>query len=287
MRKPNRLSIVLCFAIGFALAGTSSCFVRRRILNSPVARQNAPMVRATKDELIQRLHALSDPLQSFLMRADLSPSVLHPSKGTATDYATVSAYILFRRPDDIRILGKDPMIGATIFDMVSNGNQFRVSIPPKRRFIVGNNDAPEASGNKLENLRPAELLASLTIFPPDSSDVTLFEADNERGLYILIIVRRQEEQMALARQVYFNGHTLQVSRQRSFDVSGVIKSDARYSDWKTYSGVSFPSAIDIQLPKDNYEVQLSVTSLAVNDPEVTAAKFVLQQPPDTHLEELK
>jgi Domain of unknown function (DUF4292) len=284
MARISKLLIVLCLA----LAVTPACFVRRRAVTASAIRPSSPLLAATKDDLIQRLHGISDPIQSFLMTADLSPSVLEPSKGTATDYATVSAYVLFQKPDDIRVLGRDPVIGSTIFDMVSNASQFSVSIPPKKRFIIGNNNAPERPGNKLENLRPEALLTSLMIYPPDpNADVALLENDTERAVYILLIVRRNQDQFVLARQVYFDGRTLQISRQKTFDVSGSITSDTKYSDWKPYDQVPFPSEIDIQRPKDNYEVQLSVVSMKINSPEVTADKFVLKQPADFQVQELK
>lgn len=214
MSRIKERLIILCLA----LALTPGCFVRKRAVRSPTARPAGAMLATSKDELIDRLHQLSDPIHSFLMRADLSPSVLDRSKGVATDYATVGAYILFLKPDDVRILGKDPMIGSTIFDMVSNGSEFRVSIPPRKRFIIGKNDAPETSENKLENLRPSALLTSLMINPPDPADVVLLEKDTERSLYILLMVRRDQDQFALVRQVYFNGNTLQVSRQKTLNV---------------------------------------------------------------------
>jgi hypothetical protein len=278
----------LLIVVGLALAVTPACFVRRRAVTPAPTRQTSPLLAATKDELIQRLHDISDPIQSFIMTADLSPSVLEPSKGTATDYATVSAYILFQKPDQMRILGRDPVLSSTIFDMVSNGSQFFVSIPPKKRFIIGDNHAPPRPGNKLENLRPEALLTSLMIYPPDpEADITLLENDNERALYILLIIRRNQDQLALARQVYFDGRTLQAERQKTFDMSGSIVSDTKYSDWKGYERASFPSEIDIQRPKDNYEVQLSVVTMRINSPDVTADKFILKQPPDFQVQELK
>lgn len=285
MSKHPGLLIVLSLALA---AASAACFVRRRAVVSPGRRRPNPVLAATKDDLIQRLHALSDPIQSFLMTADLSPSVLEPSKGTAIDYATVSAYILFLRPDDIRVLARDPVLGSTIFDMVSSGAGFRLSIPPRKRFIIGNSNAPQKPGNKLENLRPAALLSALMIYPPSpESDITVLERDPARGLYILQILRRNQDQFALARQVYFDGYTLQVSRQKTFDPAGSVLSDAKYSDWKPYGGHAYPSSIDIQRPKDNYEVQLSIETMRINSPEVTAAKFMLEQPPDYHVEELK
>lgn len=278
----------LCISVCVVVLVNAGCFVRRRAIQAPAARQMGPVLTASKDELIQRLHALFDPIRSFEMRAELSPSVLNPAKGTATDYATVSAYILFRRPDDIRVLGKDPVLGSTIFDMVSTGNQFRVSIPPKKLFIIGDNNAPPASGNKLENLRPSALLNSLTITPPDPvMDVTLLENDDERALYILLIIRRDQQKFELDREVYFDGRTLGITRQKTFDPTGKVLSDARYADWKPYDGTSYPTMIDIQRPQDNYEVQLSVTSLELNSPNVTDARLVLPQPADYQIKEIK
>jgi len=282
--KIPELLIFVCLVLAMAPA----CLVRRRTVTSPAKRPTSPMLAATKDELIQRVHQLSDPIQSYMMTADLSPSVLDKSKGVATDYATVGAHIVFRRPDDIRILGQDPMIGSTIFDMVSNGNEFRVSIPPKKRFVIGHSGTPGTSGNKLENIRPDALLTSLMIYPPDSkTDLTLIENDPERALYILLVIRHDQTEPSLARQIYFDGHTLRVSRQKTFDASGSLVSDTRYSDWKSYDGVSFPCGIDIQRPKDNYEVQLSVVTMRINSPDVTAEKFILKPSADMQVQELK
>jgi hypothetical protein len=282
MSRTRGLVVVL-----LALAATQGCFVRRRTVTPLSTHKARPLLTATKDQLIQRIHQIYDPIQSFVMRADLSPSLLNPSQGTATDYATVGAYILFEKPDHIRILGQDPVLATTIFDMVSNGRQFRVSIPRKKRFIIGNNNAPETSENKFENLRPSAIVTALIISPPDQMDITVLENDTDHAEYILLIIRRNGDQFALARNVYFDRYTLQITRQKRFDPLGDITSDTRYADWMNYGITSFPSHIDILRPKENYEVELSTVSLKINAPEVTAEKFVLEQPPDTQLQELK
>lgn len=285
--KPGRLLLLLSLAVAL----TPGCFVRHRAVTASSKGPIRPLIAASKDELIRRLHNVSDPIQSFLMTADLSPSVLDPSKGTATDYATVSAYVLFRKPDDIRILGRDPVIGSTIFDMVSNGSEFRVSIPTRKRFIIGSNTAPPTSGNKLENLRPQALVASLIVSAPDpNKDWALMENDMERALYILLIVGHDHDEPnepVLVRQIYFDGHSLQITRQKTFEASGMIVSDSKYSDWKMFDGIPYPTNIDIQRPKDNYEVQLSVVSMKINTADLTSDKFVLKQPPDYEVRELK
>ena len=282
----------ICLATLLFLSVTSlpSCLVRRRVVKPPGKHENRPLLTATKEQLIQEIHAIYDPIQSFAAKVDMAPSVGSLYGGQVTDYATITAFILFQRPDSIRVIGQDPVIHSTLFDMVSVGNDFRVSIPTKSLFLKGENSAPATSQNKLENLRPVAFLTSLIINPPDpQNDVTLMEDDTDqsKAVYIIFIVQRQQDQLRLVRAVYFDRYTLQIARQKTFDGSGTTTSQTIYSDWKNYSGVEFPSSIDIQRPQDGYEVVLSVLNMKINTAEVAPAKFVLNQPPNAHVKELK
>jgi hypothetical protein len=280
----------LLATLTLAVFVSTGCFVRRRTVIAPAVSQNRPLLTATKEELIQRIHSIFDPIQSFNMRVDLSPSIIGPTKQSITDYATIGAYILFRRPDELRILGQDPVLGTTIFDMVSSGKEFHLSLPRRKQFFIGSNDSPGTSSNQLENLRPVAFLTALMIYPPDPpAEVALLEDDTSesKAVYILLIVRRDQDQLWLARNVYFDRYTLDIVRQKTFDPSGSIVSETNYSDWKNFGGASFPSELDIRRPKENYEVQLSVVNMSANAADVTPEKFVLNQPADAELKQLK
>ena len=273
----------------FCILPLSSCFVRKRVVIPPGYRSSAILISATKDELIERLHSMADPLQSFSMRMEMSPSVGSLYVGEVKDYATLGGYVLFKKPDDIRILGLDPVLGSTVFDMVSSAETFRIYIPSKNRFIEGRNDAPPTSKKQLENLRPAAFLTSLMIQPPDTkTDITLLEEDtNEReAIYILLIVRRGADEPWLVRTVHFDRHNLEITRQKTFDPLGSVLSDTRYSGWKDYGGISFPSEIDVKRPQDHYEVMLHVLTMKINAADVTPDKFILNQPPGSELQQL-
>ena len=276
---------MLCLAI-MPLCG---CFVRKRVVTPSGSRPGTPLLTATKNELIERVHRIADPLESFTMRMDMSPSVGSLYVGEVKDYATLGGYIVFRKPDAIRILGQDPVISSTVFDMVSSGQTFRIHIPSKNQFIEGRNDVPPHSTKQLENLRPVAFLTSLIILPPDpKADITLLEEDtSEReSVYILLIIRREAEEPWLVRTLHFDRHSLEITRQKTFDFSGGVLSDTKYSDWKNYGGVLFPSVIDIKRPRDHYEVLLNLRSIRMNAEDVTPEKFVLNQPPGTELQQL-
>lgn len=268
-----------------------SCLVRRRVVPKPgtTKHEARPLLTATKDELIERIHIISDPIVSFTMKTDMSPSVGGLYGGQVTDYATITGYVLFLRPDSIRVIGQDPVIHSTAFDMVSTGNDFRVYIPLKNQFFVGQNDAPANSKNKLENLRPVAFLNALLISPPDPGALTVLEDDTSetKAVYILMMLQRDGDQLRLARNVYFDRYTLQINQQKTFDSNGNIVSNTRYGDWKFYNGKLFASDIDIQRPQDGYEVELKVLDMKVNGGNVTPEKFVLNQPPGAQLKELK
>jgi hypothetical protein len=283
--KTNTTAILV-----LVMASSQACFVRRRTVVTPPAQANRPLLTASKEELIQRIHNVSDPIQSFIMRADLSPTVINQAEKAATDYATIGAYLLFRRPDELRVVGQDPVIESTIFDMASIGNEFHLNLPRQKKFVIGRNDSPGTSENKLANMRPTAFLSALMIDPPDpATEQTLMEDDtgDDKAVYILLIVRKNQDQLWLARNVYFDRYTLEIARQKTFDPAGNLVSETRYSSWTNYDGHSFPSFIDIRRLRDNYEVQLSLTTIRINAPEVTADKFVLTQPPGSELQQLK
>lgn len=118
--------------------------------------------------------------------------------------------------------------------------------------------------------------------PDPDADITLLEEDtNEReAVYILLIVRRGRDEPWLVRSLHFDRHDLQIVRQKTFDSSGGVLSDTKYSGWKVYGGISFPSEILIQRPQDHYEVMLNVVNMR------TAEKFILNQPSGTQLRQL-
>jgi hypothetical protein len=93
------------------------------------------------------------------------------------------------------------------------------------------------------------------------------------------VIHQNGGQLQLMRNIYFDRYTLQINRQKTFDANGYIKSDTKYSEWRAFNGIQFPTLIDIQRPQDEYELILTVLEMKINTPEVTPEKFVLNQPP--------
>ena len=61
----------------------------------------------------------------------------------------------------LRMIGLLPIVRSRAFDMVSDGTQFQLSIPPKNRFVTGKDEITTVSSNSLENLRPKVIYDAL------------------------------------------------------------------------------------------------------------------------------
>lgn len=249
-----------------------------------------PLLSATKEELIEKIRQIYDPIQAFTMKIEMSPSVGSLYGGRVTDYPTIAGFILFLKPDQIRVVGLDPVIHSTAFDMVSTGNDYRVWIPSKNEFVEGRNNAPASSKNKLENLRPSAFLSALMIRAPDpKTEITFVEDDtNEtKAVYILETIGHEGNKYYPIRNIYFDRYSLQLTRQKTFDSNGDILGETRYADWTNHNGILFPSTIDMQRPRDGYEVVIKVTDVKFNAGVITPQKFVLSPPAGAQVQQLQ
>jgi hypothetical protein len=173
--------------------------------------------------------------------------------------------------------------------MVSRGADFRLFVPSKNQFIVGRNEPFDVpSPNKLENMRPSVFLDALMVRSPDPQQRTALVdfTDEDNAAYILhILDTGPDGESYVVRDVWFDRPSLHIARQMIFDLKGEIVSDARYSDWKVHDGVPFPKVIDINRPKDDYGVVLTLLKVQINEA-MSDEKFALEQPEGTVLQVL-
>ena len=293
MRKLRRhvpVALALTFLLPTACL-SSSCGVLKGLLLKPrpplthrgkTVNSQQPLLPATLEELIQRIAKTYSAINSFQASVTMTPSVGSVAKGQISDVAAdFRAFILFRKPDNIRIKALTPLVGTPLFDMVSDGTNFRFLMNSKNQFFEGANSAPATSKNKYENLRPAVFLSSMLIMPPDSeteTPVITNLTDEESAFYVIHFIRKLPRgDLRVAREVYFDRLDLTITRQIVFDDAGDIVSDTNYAKWMPYGGVLFPSHIEIQRPKDEYGVVMDIVQMEMNKA-LTDAMFVLTPP---------
>jgi len=250
---------------------------------------------ATREELLEKYNAMATGIKSLNATVEMKPTAGSAYSGVIDEYHEVKAFLLAARPAEIRVIGQAPVIGTTVFDMASDGESFRVSIPSKHKFLVGPVAAERNSSKPIENLRPQHLLDALLWPEIRKEEIVLFEEFNdETARYYVVTVLRGGYHPEIFRKIWINRADLQVARLQNYGPKGALVSDVRVSDWQpldvsatpadaTGKGpTAFPRAIHIDRPHDDYQLNLQVTKISLNE-QLSAERFKLEQPQGAEL----
>jgi hypothetical protein len=250
---------------------------------------------AAREELLEKYNGVARGVKSVNATVQLKPTAGSKYSGVIEEFHEVKAFLLAERPAYIRMIGQAPVIGKTVFDMASDAESFRVSIPSKNKFLVGAISLERTSNKPIENLRPQHLLDALLWSEIRKEEDVLFEEFNdEKARYYVLTVLRGGYRREILRKIWFNRADLEVARLQEFGPKGALLSDVRYSDWEPLAGdqeqtsaaasgiTFFPRVIQIDRPHDNYRLDLQVTKLMLNE-DIPADRFKLEQPAGSEL----
>jgi outer membrane lipoprotein-sorting protein len=264
----------------------SGCLFRSRKVEQLPAVQ---LKNATAQELIDYVNTQASRIQTLQATVDISTSVGGEKKGKVTEYQAIRGYVLVRKPEMLRMIGLMPIVRNRAFDMVSDGRDFKLWIPPKNRFIVGRNDVETHSATQpLENVRPQHIYDALLLRHIDQqNEIAVLEnaTGSITGIrghkvlqaeYILDIIQTGAHPF-LSRKVIFSRTDLLPHRQLLYDAEGNVQTIASYENYKTDVDINFPWKIEINRPQEEWDITLSVIKLELNQP-LSNDKFVLEQP---------
>lgn len=286
-----------CLLMATLSSISCGCAGGKVVTNHTVVAQRPVAQDATREELIDRYNRVARNTKTLNATLELKPTAGSRYSGVIDEYHEVKAFLLVARPAQIRLIGQAPVIGTTVFDMVSDGQTFRVFIPSKHKFLVGTVAVEKYSSKPIENLRPQHLLDAL-LWPEirKEESTTLREFNDENARYYILTVLRGGYQLEVLRETWFDRADLHVARIETFGPRGLLMSDVHLADWLPVENTStqnaqavssegvtsFPRAIRLERPHDDYKLDLQVTKISLNE-EIPPERFNLEQPPESEL----
>jgi hypothetical protein len=294
MRQSHILAAISLAAL---LAGQTGCLFRTRVVEMRTS--TAKLQTATKQELVDRINRQASQIKTLNATVEIGTSVGGEKKGKVTDYQEILGYILVRKPDMLRMIGLFPVVRNKAFDMVSDGTRFKLSIPVKNKFYVGSAEVTHPAANPLENLRPQVIYNALLLPEIDKDEIAVLENDTEAVVdaktkklvqqpdYVINIIRRSDSDAGwyLFSKIIFERVNLVPHHQIVFDAAGEIETGVTYQVYRDHNGVSFPTVIEIDRPREEYSIRLIVDKLVINEP-IRDDQFALQPPPGSQLVDL-
>lgn len=270
---------------------TTGCgvFLRTRPVEDQYSK--APLKEASQQELIDSINQQAEAIHSLKATVDIDSSSGGMKKGQVTDYKEIRGYVLAKKPQSLHMIGLMPFVRTTAFDMVSDGQDFKLWIPPKNKFVIGKNEVTTPNATQpMENIRPQNIYEALLIRRIDPSNEiavlengyeTLHDSKGRRVLqedYELTIIKKGENgSCILERKIIFSRTDLKPHEQFIYSEDGKIATDAKYAEYKDFSGLSFPSRIQIYRPQEEYDITLNMLKVDINTP-LKDEQFVLEQP---------
>jgi outer membrane lipoprotein-sorting protein len=256
-----------------------------------------PQLESSEESLLNSYNQQARAVQSLQATVDLIPITGTTYSGVIEEYHDVTGFILAQRPATVRIIGQAPVVAKNIFDMVSDGKEFRIYIPSRNSFLVGPTTLDRPSSKPIENLRPNHIVDAL--FWPEltpGKNVLFEQFDFDPGRYYILTLLREMGggKLEIARKIWYDRADLKVSRVQLFGAGGKLDSDIVYSDWQpagtTPVAANAPAAtstnyardIKIWRPQDDYKLEIRILKLTLNEP-ISADRFELPQPEGTEL----
>jgi len=258
-----------------------------------------PAKEASEQDLLAAYERLAEAVKSINASVELIPTAGSAYSGVIEQYHQVQGFILAQKPESIRIIGQSPLISKNIFDMVSDGKTFRIYIPSKNQFIVGPTTLERTAQKPIENLRPQHLLDALFWPAISNRSTVLFEEfDEPPARYYVLTLFHGGEKPTIDRKLWFDRADLSLARIEVYGDAGRVVSDVHLSDWQLGGAGSaaaaanpgpaepmYPRHIVLNRPHDNYQLEIRITKLTLNEP-ISADRFQLAQPAGAELIQL-
>ena len=276
----------------------SGCMFTTRKL--PVPKVPLVVHSATPDELVAQLNQRWAALNSLNATVDIQASQLKTKEGEAKDYTTFRGIILMRKPEMLRVLGRVPVLGTRMFDMVSDGKNFTLWIPSRNKAVKGSNALKKRSLSQVENMRPGFFFDAMAVqgLAPDDlysvvSDTETLEDAARKHLYavpeyILSISRRKpgSQQLTPIRVITFTRDNMLPYQQDLFDDEGNLETQVLYTNYRDFDAGRYPSTIVIKRPLEEYQIVLTVEKVAENIA-LTDDQFQIKLPEGTLIQQLE
>ena len=271
-------AVMACFASG--------CAASHKTVVKP-GQAPAAVQTATREQLIENYNRQAEAIQTLNAGVAMKLTSGSAYSGVIEQYHEVNGFLLAARPASIRVIGQAPVIGKNIFDMVSDGKTFEISIPSKHKFVTGPVNVRRPSSKPIENLRPQHLTDALLWAALTTQSTVLFEESSEANVryYVLTVLRAptgvnraadSATDFEIVEKIWFDRADLHLARVEGFAAGGVVGSDVRYSDWQPAGERSYPRQIDIARPGEDYQLAIHINKLTLNAP-LAADAFTLKQ----------
>jgi outer membrane lipoprotein-sorting protein len=299
LARPRRSGPISALVIATLTVPLTGCFLstHTRAVRKVTVIPNVKT--ATLDQLLNQVSRDYTDIKTITATVEITATTGGQHQGEVTQIPTFAGYIVLRKPADLHIQMLLPVVRSRALEMVSDGKDFKLYIPPKDRAAVGKDEPTSSSPKGFENLRPYIIRDALLI-PPMQPDEQVALVEDSRVIepqpgqknaleepdYDLIIFRpKQAQQLELVRVIHIGRATLRPYEQDIYDHEGHVVTKVTYDKFQKFGDRVYPETILITRPLDEYSLKIEFNKITFNLP-VDDDSFLLNIPPGVPIQKM-
>ena len=244
----------------------------------PKTRPAEVVMSATLDQLLTQVDTRFNEIRALNATVAIVASEGGARQGQVKEFPSFSGYIFLRKPENLRVLMRVPLLGSQALDMVSDGKTWKLWVPPKRLAMTGTSEVANPPQHGLESLRPKVIFDSLLVRGLGPDQIVVLTQDSrvlpdpkdkkqlvEEPDYELTILEPPQGKTAhTLRVIHIGRSSLLPYQQDIYDQNGYIVTQAYYSNYQYFGDIPFPMKIEIKRPQDQYGLTITITKLTLN-----------------------
>jgi outer membrane lipoprotein-sorting protein len=259
------------FVVLLLVQAGCSGLVKTRV-KVPQDQRLLPAKDATAADLLQGLQEKSKQIETLKGTMMIELTRGSAKTGVLDEYRQTKGYVAVDRPAHIMIKVQAPIVLSTLAVMVSDGQEYRLSIPIKSQFVVENIDAPVRTDNSLSSLRPSIFLDALfvdvTPYVNNPNVKTGFEEAvvGTHSYYVFSFYDTSNgDFLKLIEKIWVDRTNLEVGRKQIFGKDGRLEEEVEYEDYATMQGITYPKTISFNRPVEEISVKLTFSQTTMNE----------------------
>jgi len=251
------------------LLALTGCVKKTKVV--PPAQRLLPAKTATRSELLKSLQEKSAGIATLKATVNYDFSRGGAKTGVLDEYRQTRGYVLVDRPAHIRVQVQLPIVLTTVAVMVSDGKEYRVSVPLKNLYAALDLNAPVNPKNSLSGLRPQIFWDGLFVDVKDylnNPNVRyIFEEDviGIHSYYVFTFFDNSGQEPRLLERIWIDRTELQVARKKVFGQDGRVDTDVEYENYKLQDGISYPQVVVINRPVEDITVKITFQQTTMNE----------------------
>ena len=236
------------------------------------------VMSTTLDQLLSQVDSRFSTIQTINATVEIVASEGGARQGQIKEFPSFSGFIFLRKPEELRVLLRLPILGSQAIDMVSDGKTWKLWVPPKKIAMTGTSEVADPKQHGLESLRPKVIFDSLLVrgLAPDqvvdmTQDSRVIPDPKDRKQlieepdYELTILEPPQGNTAHTLRVIHIGRSALLPYQQDiYDENGHVVTQAFYSNYQMFGDIQFPMKIEIKRPQDQYGLAITITKLTLN-----------------------